>query len=346
MVALRMIPISAIVEEPARGTWVADVVTTERPTGAFELGEVDWTGAVYSFVLDGSRFKSRIVGGAGKLGGELPEKNYAAGVPWSTVARDIIREAGERSGALSFGGAASYYERARGSAGEALTALCEASGATWWVDRSGAVQFERSRPTSVVDETRLSRDELDVDGSVRFVVQQEAGVQPGQSVDGRTIAALRWQLEPERLTVECSTVRTNLDPPKSDDFYRLMYEAKVDSQNADGSVNVIANEKFFMRNVRLLAGLPGVRVIVKPGEVVAVGFLGGNRSKPFAQCFAQSSSASKAIGLVEDAVEIILPPFTFVGSVAGAPITGVMTAVIPKTLGKVIGPGSTRSKSQ
>ncbi len=178
-----------------------------------------------------------------------------------------------------------------------------------------------------------------------FVVQQSATVLPGQSVDGKTLAALRWFLDERTLIVECSPLATNLDAPRSADFYRLTYEAKVDSQNADGSVNVIANEKFFMRNVRLLAGLPGVRVVVKPGETVAVGFLGGNRSKPFAQCFAQDTSASKAMGLVEDAVEIVLPPFTFVGTTAAGPISGVMTCVIPKTLGKLVGPGSTRTKS-
>jgi hypothetical protein len=286
------------------------------------------------------------VGGAGKLGGLLSEKNYDGGTPWATIARDIIREAGERAGTLGFSGMASYYERARASAGEALGALCDACGATWWVDRTGAVQFEAKRPAGTVDETKLARDALDVDGSVTYVVQQLASVLPGQVFDGKTIAHLRWILDPQRLIVECSPLLANIDPPKSDDFYRLTYEAKVDSQNANGSVNVIVNERFFMRNVRLLAGLPGTKVTVNPGETVAVGFLGGSRSKPFAQCFAQDTEASKAMGLVEDAVEFVLPPFTFVGSLAGSPITGVMTAVIPKTLGKVVGPGSTRTKSK
>jgi len=342
-----VIPISAVVEEPARGAWVADTVTLEKPTGSFELGDVTWSGTVApsGLVLDGSRYRCRIIGGAGKLATVLIEKNYVGAVPWSTIARDILRDAGERPGTLGIPGSATYYERARGTAGEALTELCAAAGGTWWVDRGGLVQVEAARPGGVVDEAKLARQSLGTDGSVVFNVTQTATVLPGQTVDGRPLAALRWVLEPSRLVVECSLIQIDIGahPP---DFYRLMYEAKVDSQNADGSVNVIANERFFMKNVRLLAGLPGVRVTVKPGEIVAVGFLAGNRSKPFAQCFAQSSEAGKAIGLTEDAVEIVLPPFTFVGTTAAGPISGVMTAVIPKTLGKVVGPGSARTKSQ
>lgn len=345
-----MTPINATVEEPARGTWVADVVTIEKPTGSFELGEQTWTGTVSAdgFVLDGSRYRCRVIGGKGKLATKLREKNYSGAVAWVRIAQDILRDAGEAPGALVVDGQAAYYQRSNGTAGEALSELCDASGATWWVSRDGLVQFARSRPTSVVTETNAQRIALDVDGTVVFNSQVADEINPGQSVDGRVITALRWELTPDRITVECGIVARPASFP--DSFYLRMYEAKVDKQNGDGTVDVIANGLFFMAKVRLLSGLPGSRVTVKPGEIVAVGFLNGNRSKPYAQCFTQLDSGGKELALNADVVTMLLPPFAFLGTavIGGvpSPVQGVMTALTGQTLGTITGPGSTRTKSE
>lgn len=349
-----MIPISAIVEEPARGAWVADTVTTDKPTGVFELGDVTWTGtpAAPGPVLDGSRWRARIVGGAGKLATVLRPQNYVRAVNWNTIAADIIRAAGERAGTLAVPGAASYYERSDGTAGEALLELCEASGGTWWVGRDGLVNFASSRPASPaeIDEKDLPRLGLDVDGTVIFNVTKSANdVSPGQSLDGHVIAALRWVLEPHSLQVECATYVVTF-ASQAPSFYLRMYEAKVDKQNGDGSVDVIANGQFRLSSVRLLSGLPGTTITVKPGELVAVGFFGGNRSKPYALCMQQLDSGGNPIALNADTVTMLLPPFALTATalIAGVPtaITGVMTALTGQTLGTITGPSSERTKSK
>jgi hypothetical protein len=311
------------------------------------VGETTWTGTPSSPgpVLDGSRWRSRIVGGAGKLGSEIDEKNYVGAVPWTRIVADILRECGEHAGSVVADGQAAYYERARGTAGQALAELCAAAGVTWWVSRDGLVCVAPARAATVVDEKNASRVAFDVDGTIVLNARHAADVLPGQTIDSRVIAALRWQLTPERLTVECGFQQSTF-PDQRDRFYERTYSAKVDTQNGDGSINVIANGLFQMSKVPLLCGLPGASVLVKPGELVAVAFFGGKRDQPYALAVQQDRSAGQALALVGDTVEIVLPPFTFVGlENAVTPVTGVMTCVIPKTVGTIIGPGSGRTKS-
>ena len=344
-----MTPISALIDEPARGAWVADTVTAEQPTGSFELGDTTWSGAIASpgAVLDGSRYRCRIVGGKGKLGTVLRDKNYSGAVSWVRIAQDIIRDAGELAGALTVSGNASYYERVPGlTAGQALAELCAAANATWWVGRDGLVNVAPARVASAVDETNAHRVAYDVDGTVVLNETRAADVNPGQTLDGKPIAALRWSLTPERLTVECAFTSVTF-PDQRERFYERTYSAKVHQQNGDGSVDVIANGLFAMSRVPLLSGVPGAQLTVLPGELVCVGFFNANRSQPYALAM-QQSDGGKPAALLQDAVEMQLPPFALTGTLmVGAvptPITGVMVALTGKTLGAITGPGSSRVK--
>jgi hypothetical protein len=342
-----VIPVSALIEEPARGTWVADTVTIEQPTGVFEVGEATWTGSIAppGAVLDGSRYRCRIVGGKGKLGNQLRERNYNGPVAYSRVAQDIIKDAGELAGSITVQGQAGYYERVPGmTAGQSLTELCAAAGCTWWVGRDGLVNVAASRDASTVDELNANRIAYDADGTVVLNETHAADVTPGQTLDGKAITALRWSLTPERLTVECA-FSSLFFPDQRDRFYERTYSAKVHQQNADGTVDVIANGLFAMNKVKLLSGWPGSRITVKPGELVSVGFFNGNRSQPYAVAGEQGGDG-RPVALLDDAVSVALPPFTFVGTVSGAPASGVMTALVAQTLGKVIGPGSQRIKTE
>ena len=346
-----MIPITALVEEPATGAWVADVVTTDKPTFPLSIGEVDWTGTPASPgpMLDGSRWRCRVVGGAGKLGTVLRAKNYGT-VPYSRVVSDILRECGETAGTINAIGQTPYYERAdEQTAGEALAELCAAAGVTWWVDRAGLVQVAPARPSGTVDETVLHRLSLDESGTVIFNAENASTLLPGQTLDGNVLGALRWSLSAKRLTVDCAVAAVTF-PDQRDRFYERTYSAKVATQNGDGSVNVIANGAFELSNVPLLSGIPGAVLKMLPGDLVAVGFFGGNRSTPYAVATLQGGSSAQPIALNGDTVTMLLPPFALTGTalIAGVPtaITGVMTALTGQTLGTVTGPSSARTKLQ
>lgn len=343
-----MIPVSALIDEPARGAWVADTVTIEQPTGAFEAGDTTWVGTVASpgAVLDGSRYRCRIVGGKGRLGLPLREKNYSGAVPYSRIAQDIIKDAGELAGSITVQGQAGYYERVPGmTAGQALAELCAAANATWWVGRDGVVNVAASRDSATADESHANRISYDIDGTVVLNETRAADVSPGQTLDGKPITALRWSLTPERLTVECAFVNIAF-PDQRDRFYERTYSAKVHQQNGDGTVDVIANGLFAMSNVKLLAGWPGSRITVKPGELVSVGFFNGNRSQPYAVA-AEQGGDGRPVALQDDAVSVMLPPFSVTGLMNGVtPFTGVMIAIPPQTLGKITGPCSVRIKTE
>ena len=184
-------------------------------------------------------------------------------------------------------------------------------------------------------------------GTIRLNGETISDVQPSMVLStGQMIRHIRWQ-HGDKLTADCSP--TQPLPDSSNAFYLRTYSGKVDKQNGDGSISVIVGGVFAMDRVPLLSGLPGTTITVQPGELVAVGFLGGNRSQPYAMAIGQNTSAAAALALVGDAIEVVLPPFTFVGTavIAGtpSPVTGVMTALVPKTLGTITGPGSLRTKS-
>ncbi len=343
------IPISALIDEPLQGAWVASVTMVEEITGSFELGETTWVGTAASPgpILDGARWRATIVGGAGKLGSQVLEKNYSGGIAFATVAADILRDCGESPGTLQVPGQARYYERARQTAGQALTELAAAAGAVWWVGRDGLVSMAPARSSAVLNEADLHRVAFDADGTIVLNALKSSDVLPGMTIDAKKIAALRWSLSPQRLTVDCAFSQIVL-PDAQDRFYERTYSAKVHQQNGDGTVDVIANGLFELNRIPLLSGVPGSRITMKPGELVAVGFFGGNRSQPYAVAALQSDSGGSAAALNGDTVTMLLPPFAFVGSavIGGvpSPVTGVMTALVGQTLGTVTGPSSTRLK--
>lgn len=346
-----MIPTNCKVLEVERGAWVGDTTGADVPDGTFELGSRTWTGTVLTSAKDGTNYHARIVGGKGKLGTQLPEKPYLGSIRLETVAADIIRECGEVAGSIASATVVPSYERARGTAGQALNELCDAGGLVWWVSRDGRVNVATGRPTaSAFDATKVQQTGADVDGAVTLNVETADDVQPGMLSGSSVIRAIYWRLSSRELVAECSPFQPALPDSRGKEFYLKTYSAKVHQQNADGSVDVIANGLFSMNRVPLLAGLPGVAVTVKPGELVAVGFLGGNRSTPYAMGFGQLAAAAAQLALNGDTVTMLLPPFALTGTalIGGVPtaITGVMTALTGQTLGTITGPSSARTKSK
>jgi hypothetical protein len=291
------IPITATIEEFGRGAWVADVTMTETPAGSFDLGGEIWNGAnVSPPVQDGGRYRARMVGGAGKLTTMLPERNYPFSLTCALIAKDILAECGELPGAITAPKRVAYYERARGTAGQALNELCDAAGVTWWISRGGFVNIAPERPTAgTVNADKCPQLGADTDGSMVLNVEDSTLVQPGMKLsNGTTIRHIRWQFD-SKLTADCSI--TQPLPDRDSSFYLRTYAAKVDKQNSNRTVDVIVDGRFKLSGVRLFAGMPGVKVVVNPGETVCVGFLGGNRSAPYAFGFEQTEeSGAQAAG--------------------------------------------------
>lgn len=342
------IPAGANIEEFYRGAWVAEVTETVPPDGTFEIGGITWQGTVLApgVVRDGGRYRARVVGGKGKLSTRLPARNYPASITYGTLARDIISESGELPGIVETGGRAPYYERSNGTAGQALGELCDTGAMTWWVGRDGLVNVATERPTDgAVSADKAPQLLASTDGSITLDVGNVVDVQLGMTLStGSVIRHIRWVFD-NKLNAECSP--TQPFPETSATFYLKTYGAKVDKQNGNGSVNVIVDGKYTLDNVQLFSALPGTSIKVDPGEAVTVAFFGGVPTVPFAIGFSQDALAGAALALVGDAIEIVLPPFTFVGlENATVPVTGVMTCVLPKTIGKIIGPGSLRTKSR
>lgn len=340
-----MIPSVAMIEEPYRGTWVAEITTTEQPNGSFDLGQVTWLGALTASgaVADGAQWHTRVVGGRGKLATVLPYKNYATGIQSAQVFIDIITGSGETPGAIVAPGRLPYYEREKTTAGMALNDLADQLGLTWWVSRSGLVCVGAARSdTGAVDPVKAPQTRSDAD-SVTLSVLNAADVAPGKSTAGRTIMAVRWHMQ-SKLTAECAFTQAADIDFRGSGFYQKTYQAKVDRQNANKSVNVIVDGKFQLDNVPLLPGIAGAVPLMRPGDLVSVGFLGWNRATPYAVPAQLGSDSAKPAALQGDSVEIILPPFAFVGTINGVEATGVMTALTGETLGTISGPCSQRLK--
>ena len=342
------VPTFAKVLEVYRGAWVADIISADAPTGSFELDERTWSGTVIptGYVQDGSRYMARIVGGKGKLSTLIPFKNYAGGFSLAYIAREIIAAGGEVAGTVTAPARVSYYERQNGTVGQCLSALCDAGGLTWWVARDGSINVAATRSTvSAIDTEKAHQVGADADGGTTYDVVTADDVQPGMLANGKSVRAIYWRLSSKSLHAECMPVQPSIPDTRGASFYQKTYSAKVEQQHADGSVDVIANGAFKLANVPLLVGVVG-RVTLQPGELVTVGWLGGSPSAPYAVPAQAGADSSQPAALKGDSVEILLPPFSFVGTVNGLPATGMMTALTGQTLGTITGPCSQRTKLQ
>ncbi len=341
-----MIPIYCKVLEVYRGTWVADTTTTEVPDGTFEMGDLTWHGTVAhtGYVKDGARFYARIVGGKGRLSAQVVEKNYVGSVPHARIARDIIAACGETLGVVDLKTNAAYYERARGTAGQLLNQLCDQAGATWWVDREGKVNVSLARsPVTAVDTDKSFQIGADIDGTTVYDAGAANLITPGMTANGKTIRSIYWVFSPDSFTAECAPNQPSVPDGRGREFYLKQYQAKVDKQNGDKSVDVIADGKFSLSSVPLLPGIVGTPTM-NPGDLVVVGWLGGSPSSPYAIPAQQAGDDAKPVSLLGDSVLFTFPPMAVTGTLSGAPFTGVIAALIPQAIGITQGPGSQRLK--
>lgn len=137
-----------------------------------------------------------------------------------------------------------------------------------------------------------------------------------------------------------------------DTLYLGQYAATVQRQAADDTLDLLPDDERLrgtgLSGVPIRHGLPGARVRVADGARVLLGFEGGDPRKPYASLWSASTIVSISLGEAPaaaarqgDAVEVLIPPAVFTGTINGLPATGVVSWALPKAVG-IITAGSAK----
>lgn len=342
-----MIVSEATIEEFEGGSWVADLVSTDKFDGSFDLAGDTWKGTAVSERLEFELYRSKVVGGAGKLSTVLPDKFYSGNVSFQVATQDVCRESGETFGSAPPGVFLSTLERLRGKAFQALDGLAESFSVIWWIGRDGTVRLDVARP--VAGPPTGNRVES-FNNSV--VLSEPEQLTLGSVYDGKPVRHIRWHYNAKRFFAEVYFVPFLFRPP-TDTRYDKFYDALVDKDNGDGTIDVIADSRFGITKVKLFCGVPGSKVKMNQGEEVTLGFLGGDKQKPFAVAMAQSPTATKAVARNGDTVQVqisasniatLAPLITAPPGAAGGPCAPTPPGLTAVTLDGQITSGSERLK--
>lgn len=316
--------------------------------------------------------RTRIVAGGAGWGRDVTAKAYHndAGVKARLIAEDAAREVGETLG--SFVPVAERvgndYVRQVGPASRTLEDSIGPNIA-WWVDFDGVTQVG-SRPGVELDasayevlsydpRTRIATLAVDDPGAV--VVGSELserldGLQTVREyelrVDADSMRVVAWMGGSEGEPGRLAAILRSIIKRASDNLINGLFRYRVVRMAVDGRVELQA--------VRRVVGLPdilpvsqwpgvaGVHAELAPGTVVLVQFIEGNRTLPIVTHYVGKDGTdfvpvSLVIGGADgapaarlgDAVEVLLPPATLNGTLSGAPITGVISFLLPKAEGKI-----------
>lgn len=291
------------IEEPERGTWVADVESRDEASGKLSFGGVEWTGRVAYSTRENGRTKARVVGGVGDLGVTLPDKWYLGGGSGDTIVGDIARGVGLPVESDLPQRVASW-QRARASAGECLDQICDALGAQWWVGRDGVLRTG-ARESSVI---QARTEGTGSDGITVLAPESSAGVAPGRTYpDGGVIRHARHILRGETLRVEASATALRTREPSGLGYLR-MHRGVVERQHADGSLDLIVDNTHSLTRIPWLPGVPAVCVL-EPGDVVMVASWSGGNPRQWAAVGVsrtEGGTATAGIGDTADCGTLIL----------------------------------------
>lgn len=321
--------ISVTIEEYEQGSWVADLVDTLPFTGTFVVNATDtWVGTAKSTQQEAEKIFTRIVGGGGGLATIIPDWYSKGSVSAGAALTIICNNCGEIFGSAPPGQILPAYERLRDSAAGALDKLANTLRMIWWIDRSGTVNMQTSRPPGP-EATGVVRDGGN-DDSVILVEPQNLVL--GGTYLGQTIRHIRWHWQSDRYEAQIYFVPFIFRSPSEPSIFAAQYDAKVDKDNGDGTIDVIVAGRFGVTQVPLYSGLPGSKIKVKPGELVTFGFLGANPQAPFAVAHGQNQGATKLVARKGD--PITAGSFTITSVPASGP------GVVPNTLTIIYAPGN------
>lgn len=330
----------------------------------------------------GEQRKVRLVGGAGGWATTLKPQHYHndAGVKARLVAEDAARSSGEQLDLDAFAPERERlgidYVRQSGSASRALE---DAAGERpWWVGFDGKTRVG-TRPSSTVPSS--SYQVLSYDPRARFatlgiddpsVVDVGSRLIDAERLDGeRVVQELNLFVRPDGLRAvvwfgdeltdgRLASVLTAIVARATDKPLHGLYRYRCMRMAAGGRVELQAVRKLAglpdVLPVSQLPGAPGIAAELAPGAEVFVQFLEGDRTQPVVTHYAgpdgvgfapESMVVGGKVGPDAarrgDAVEVLLAPAVFSGTISGAPATGVLTFPAMKATGVITG-GSGRVK--
>src|SRR5690606_4469388 len=184
--------ISVLVDEPNEGPWFAELVTSDEPSGSFDLAGETWSGHVTSSTYDGARYRSFIVGGNGGLGAVVSAIQHKT-ERFENLFRRICELAGERVGSVPPSFSTTDYFRASEPAGAALTRLCKTFGFVWWVGRDGTINAAPRREHSAIPSGQETANT-----STGATLTNPVNVFVGGTYGERVIQSLRWVVSSTR----------------------------------------------------------------------------------------------------------------------------------------------------
>jgi len=344
---------SAMVTLPLTGAWMADAVISptqgDTPTAlagavSVELHGLTLAGWVLrSDAIDGA-IVARIVGGKGKLGVTVAEAFYKGGATVRKIVTDVLRDCGGET--LSANSSAAVldqimptWQRARETAGEALSRIVEALGGNWRIDPAGDVLIVGAESWPVVAPNHTLVPGSDpAAGSYRVAWPGETPDEllPGVTFRGMRVRYVVHELTAGSLRTDVRTVepRNLLDRLRAfcsrDAWYSRLWAGVVDKQNADGTIDVVIDGRFGETGVRLRHGLPGVTVVVAQGQQVLVGYENDDPKRPFAALWTSSGTAKiGTLVLAQNAASLaLLPPQWFSAGTAGDAAAAAALAAI------------------
>lgn len=371
------------------GPWFADfVLDSVVPYSAMSgLQTLTIDGAKYVGTVDRGRYGSaigatsgRIVGGAGRWGATVAPKHYHddAGVRTAAVLRDLAAACGETMGTVDGVPARTRPDYSRPSEPAATTlANIIGTSATWRVRSDGTTEVAPVGSVGpVVPADAYVLTAWSPESRLAEIATPDASVIAiGSRIDAAALGGVVTVRDVEiSVSSDERIIRLSVAMPDdvpagasklADVFGRLVarsakpealwgvYAYRVVSQSADRVTLQSATPGMpDMRGIRLWHGVPGVVATLVPGADVLVGFVGGDRSRPYVQSYvAMLGPAALAIGgpvascspaaRTGDAVEVTLPPASFSGTIGGSPATGTVTWAPPQKATGVITGGST-----
>lgn len=319
----------------------------------------------------GQQRKCRVVAGANGWGTMLGPKAYHndASIKAQLIAADAARECGE-----TLGGFVPAADRVGNDfvrrAALASNVLEEVIGSVaWWVDYAGVTQVG-PRPASAIDSSTY--EVLAHDPRTRIVtlaVDDPGAVTVGSILSERldapqTVRDLELHLDGGALRITAWCGGSEREPGRLPGLFREIarratdaelwgkYRYRVVRMAVDGRVELQAVSKASglpdVAPISMWPGVPGTHAVLTPGAEVLVEFVEGDRTMPIVTHFAGKGGAGfvpvtltlggdtgVAAARQGDAVEVLLPPAVFSGTIGGSPASGVLTFPMNKTEGTI-----------
>ncbi len=284
------------ITHPRVGNWTAtlDLVSETVITGSAVLKSFDDRWTLSGFVVRAEVFADTLrvflVGGKGGLSKVIAARAYVK-VPARTVAQDILEAAGEKlASASKIEGQLERWSYTEGRADSALTELAEFLGLTWRVNEAGEVWFGKDTYPTASDPEASFMESSAASGTI-LLHSPAPYHKPGTTVEGKHVETVVHSIA-ERIATRLfvdgedrvrGALRTLVSKAFPFDRY-AQYFCKVVSQNSDGTLELKPDSPKLsgFSKVPIKLGIPGVKVKVKPGARVALGWDGADPSKPIA----------------------------------------------------------------